>query len=223
MSSPVHVVPEALVLVPLLVVSLTIMLWHLNRTGRFSWPRVIAGAAACCYGAGVLKAVLQPFQIGIDERYHLSWRAFVHLTPLVGAEPGDVLDNVVLFLPLGVFLVLLARVRSARRVTLVGFGLSLIVETTQLLLDVTVSTGRVADVNNLLGNTIGAAVGYALLRLCGCVKPLARLNIAMTWPAASRPTRSAKFPPPAPSGSPRSRRPGKMRPEHDSTTPPHHR
>ena len=106
----------------------------------------------------------------------------MHLTPLIGAEPGDVLDNVMLLLPLGVFLALLARARSARRVALTGFGLSLVIETTQLVLDVTVSTGRVADINDLLGNTIGAAAGYALFRLCGYVAPLARLRTAMTWP-----------------------------------------
>jgi len=162
------------------------MLWRLHSTGRFTWPRAIAGAAACCYGVGVLKEVLQPFQIGINERYYPGWRAFVHLTPLVGAEPGDLLDNVLLFLPLGVFLALIARVRPAPRVTLIGFGLSLMIEATQLVLDVTVSTGRVADVNDLLGNTVGAAVGYAIFRLCGCAAPLARLNIAVTWPSPSR-------------------------------------
>jgi hypothetical protein len=137
----------------------------------------------------VLKEVLQPFQIGIDGHYHLGWRVFLHLTPLAGAEPGDLLDNVVLFLPLGVLLALLARVQSAPRVTLTGFVLSLIVETTQLVPGVTVSPGRVADVNDLLGNTIGAAVGYALFRLCGRIAPLARLNTAMTWPPPGRPPR----------------------------------
>jgi VanZ family protein len=185
MSSPIHDVPEALVLVPLLAVSLAVMLWRLHRGRRFTWPRAIAGAVACAYAAGVLKEVLQPFQIGFGG-YQLGWRAFVHLTPLAGAEPGDLLDNVLLFLPLGVFLALLARVPSAWRATLTGFGLSLIVETTQLVLDVTVSPGRVADVDDLLGNTIGAAAGYAFFRLCGHVAPLGRLNNAMTWPAPNR-------------------------------------
>jgi len=130
----------------------------------------------------VLRKVPQLFQIGIDGGYHLGWRVFIHLTPLVGAEPGDVLDNVVLFLPLGVLLALLARVQSARRVTLIEFVLGLIIETTQFVLGVTVSTGHVAGVNDLLGNTIGAA----LLRLCGCAAPLARLNIAMTSPSPGR-------------------------------------
>ena len=186
MSSPVHNVPEALVLVPLLVVSLAVMLWRLHRGRRFTWPRAIAGVVACAYAVGVLKEVLQPFQIGIDERYYPGWRAFVHLTPLAGAEPGDLLDNVLLFLPLGVFLALLARVPSAWRATLIGFGLSLTIETVQLILDVTVSPGRVADVNDLLGNTVGAVVGYALFRLGRSAAPLARLNTAMTWPPPIR-------------------------------------
>lgn len=71
-------------------------------------------------------------------------------------------------------------------ISVAGFGLSLIIETTQFVLDVTVSPGRVADVNDLLGNTIGAVAGYALLRLCRCAAPLARLDTAMTWPSPSR-------------------------------------
>lgn len=45
MSSPVHDVPKALVLVPLLVVSLAVMLWRLRSGGRFTWPPMIVGAA----------------------------------------------------------------------------------------------------------------------------------------------------------------------------------
>ncbi len=186
MSSPVREVPETLVLLPLLAASLAVMLWRLHRGGRFSWLRAIAGVAACCYGIAVLREVLQPFQVGIDHRFYPGWRAFVHLTPLIGAEPGDMLDNVMLFLPLGVFLVLLARVRSAWRVTLIGFASSLIIEITQLVIDVTVSTGRVADVNDLLGNTIGTAAGYTLACLCRCLAPLARLSSAVAWPSASQ-------------------------------------
>ncbi len=143
----------------------------------------MTGIAACVYGVAVLNEVLRPFQIGIDRRYYLGWRVFVHLTPLHGAEPKDLMLNALLFLPLGVLLPLLARVRSAGRVTLIGVLLSLAIETTQLVLDVTVSVGRVADINDLLGNTVGAFIGYLALRLAILTPPLARPAAAMTWPA----------------------------------------
>ena len=63
MSSPVHEVPEALVLLPLLAVSLAIMLWRLVSTGRFTWPRAIAGAAAC----GELLTAMRPAILGADR------------------------------------------------------------------------------------------------------------------------------------------------------------
>lgn len=129
MSSPVHDVPKALVLVPLLVVSLAVMLWRLRSGGRFTWPPMIVGAAACGYGVGVLKEVLQPSRSG--SMGAITWAGGSSCTsPRWSARSrGDLLDNVVLFLPLRVLLVLRARVRSVPRVTLIGFVLSLMIET----------------------------------------------------------------------------------------------
>jgi VanZ family protein len=186
MSSTVHQIPEAPVLAAFLVVSLTVMVWRLHREARFTWPRATTGIAACVYGAGVLKEVLQPFQIGIDRRYYPGWRVFVHITPLRGAEPSDLILNALLFLPLGMLLPLLTRVRSARRVTLIGLALSFAIETTQLILDVTVSVGRVADINDLLGDTVGAFIGYVALRLSTRTPALARLAAVLAWTAPHR-------------------------------------
>jgi VanZ like protein len=77
---------------------------------------------------------------------------------LVCGEYGgvDVLANVLLFIPAGVGLGLTGL--SPRKAALVGFGVSLVVETLQL----TLIPGRDASLSDLLTNTVGAAIGAGL-------------------------------------------------------------
>ena len=68
--------------------------------------------------------------------------------------------NVLLFVPLGLFLtVLWKRYRSLFRTALFGFGFSLAIELLQLF------TRRATDVNDLMTNTLGAALGWCLGRV----------------------------------------------------------
>jgi glycopeptide antibiotics resistance protein len=182
-TSHIQDIAEPPVLIPMTVVAIAVLLWQLHRRGSITILRSIVVVAACVYGAGVLKEVLEPFQIGFDGP-RPGWRVFIHLTPLAGAEISDMFLNTLLFLPLGVFLPLLARVSSARRIMLLGLATSLAIELTQFVLDLTVSTGRVADINDLLSDTVGALIGYGLLRLAVCIPLVGRLATAATWPAA---------------------------------------
>jgi hypothetical protein len=84
-NSPVHDIPELPVLIPLTVAVIAVLLWQLHRRGSLTPLRGIVSIAACIYGMSVLKEVLQPFQVGFYAP-RLGWRAFIHLTPLAGAE-----------------------------------------------------------------------------------------------------------------------------------------
>lgn len=68
------------------------------------------------------------------------------------------LGNVVMFMPFGFFLPLLWRTPGKTAIA-VGFGASLFVEITQLLLP------RSTDIDDLILNTAGAALGYLFYRL----------------------------------------------------------
>lgn len=67
--------------------------------------------------------------------------------------------NVVLFIPLGFLLPLIWSDFKAKYICIFGFSLSLLVELSQLL------NNRSTDVDDLILNTIGAAVGYILFKL----------------------------------------------------------
>ena len=53
-SAPVRDVPSPAVLIPLLLASLAVMLWRLQRGRRFTWPRAGVGALASTYGVAVV-------------------------------------------------------------------------------------------------------------------------------------------------------------------------
>lgn len=181
-------VPALPVVTTLASVVLAVAVLRLQHRGAATRPRIAAVAVACAYGAGVLGHVLLPFPVHLGAaRDDLApWTVFVQLVPVVTADPIGIVLNVALFVPLGVVLPLLMRDPTAVRVVGAGFLLSLGIEVTQLVADVTVSTGRVADVDDLLGNTLGVGVGYALLRLATVVPAAARAVDAATWPRAGQ-------------------------------------
>jgi glycopeptide antibiotics resistance protein len=176
-----HEITALPVVVPLAVVAFAAMLWRLHRRAALTLPRVLLSAAACVYGAGVVANTLLPISLGRPDD-HQPWSVFLNLVPLVNTEPADMLQNVVVFVPLGLLLPLLARVGSARRILLHGFLLSLTMEVVQLANSVTGHGGHIADINDLLANTLGAAVGHGLFRAALLLPALARTAAAASWP-----------------------------------------
>lgn len=87
---------------------------------------------------------------------NLNLKPFAYLF----SDFGSSFLNVLLFIPLGLFLtVLWKRYRSFLRTILFGFGFSLAIELLQMF------TRRATDVNDLMTNTLGAALGWCLGRI----------------------------------------------------------
>ncbi len=129
--------------------------------------------AAVLYAAALAVITLAPIRWGSDlGRYRNNWKP--QLVPLwnlvVNLRHGDrvlatlagAAGNVVLFLPLGFLLPLLwPRLDRLGRVVGIGFALSAVIELSQLA-----APGvRRADVNDVLMNTLGTALGFLAWRL----------------------------------------------------------
>ncbi|AWB92297.1 VanZ family protein [Aeromicrobium chenweiae] len=183
---PTHQIPTLPVVVPLGLLMFAAMLWLLHRRGAVTALRVLVAAVVCVYGVGVVANTILPIYTGRVDDYGQSWTVYLNLAPLGDYELADALTNVVVFLPLGVLLPIVARVDSALRVLVCGFVLSLTMEAVQLANSVTGHGGHVADINDLLANTLGAPLGYAVLRAAMLLPPVARLVAATTWPAGRR-------------------------------------
>jgi glycopeptide antibiotics resistance protein len=180
MTSPYEITALPVV-VPLAVVAFAVLLGHLRRRHALSVLRAIVAAVMCVYGAGVVGNTVLPVTVG-GTASDLPWWSHLNLVPLVGTEPRDMLQNVVVFVPLGLLLPLVSRARSLPSVLLAGFLLSLTMEALQFLNAVVADGGHIADVNDLLANTLGAVVGCGLFRLALRLPVLGGLARAATWP-----------------------------------------
>jgi len=177
----VSVLPSVVLLA---VLASVVLLERLRRRAALTVPRAVVGVVAAVFVAGMLGNTVLPVHLGRSS--DRAWWQYLHLTPLVGTDPRDMVMNVVVFLPLGVLLPLIARVRSARRVLLIGFLTSLTMELLQWVNAVTVHGGHLPDVNDLLANTVGTPLGYGAFRAALALPGFARLARAATWPVAPR-------------------------------------
>lgn len=145
-----------------------------RRRGRLSVGRVGFWAASLVYFLAIWSYTLLPLPASDDYRCSgavLSLAptvddvvgAFADGSPLTDVRLLQVVFNVLLFVPLGFLIRVVAR-RGVLVGTLAGFVLSLIIETTQLtgVWGIFPCGYRLFDVGDLLTNTLGALVGSVL-------------------------------------------------------------
>jgi glycopeptide antibiotics resistance protein len=159
----------ATVLVPQLIL-------QRERFGRIIVRRVaVTGAVLCyaCLGVAVVLLPLPgpntprlaqtiqlvPFKWITDVRFDRTGPGLLNALTTTAFEQMAL--NVLLFVPLGIFARLLWR-RGFVGTTLLGFGCSLLIELTQLTADWGTAPFpyRIFDVDDLITNTTGAAVGW---------------------------------------------------------------
>lgn len=161
MFGEIHALP---VVVPLAAAAFATGVVVLRRRDELTPPRVLVLLVLCVYLAGILANTIFP----IYRDFPAADRprsAGLALVPLSDYEIADALMNVVVFAPLGALIpVLLSGTSSLRGVLSIAAGLSLAIEVTQYLTARWLHGGHIADVNDLLFNVIGAAVGYGAYR-----------------------------------------------------------
>ncbi len=144
----VDVIPAALVIVPLfLVLHCTVYEQDFRKS--------ILGCLFCLYLAAVFALV------GIPNVTYVRFEVNLNLIPILGMAEDftNSMLNILLFVPLGFFLpVLWGRFRTLRPAMLFGFGLSLMIELLQIL------TFRATDVNDLITNVLGTAIGFLIAK-----------------------------------------------------------
>lgn len=125
---------------------------------KFPWGKVLLWLAFFCYLIVVLYATMlrwggffvREWNLHLFRAWREAWNNFS------AKNWANVLLNIAMFVPLGVFLPLLGRCfRKWYWTVPVGIGVSLTIELLQL------ATGRgICDVDDLFCNALGAAVGY---------------------------------------------------------------
>lgn len=167
----------------LALAGLVLVVWGLRRRESLTLPCLLAGIALCVYVAGVLANTAFPIFLG-ESYADGSWTQHLNLVPLRDTEVVDIIQNVIIFAPLGLLLPLVFPLRTALGVILGAAALSLSIEALQLLNAVTGHGGHITDVNDLLANILGAALGYGVVRLAIEIPVIRRVVMAFAWPSS---------------------------------------
>ncbi len=179
---------ELSIAIVLFVAVFPIALWfltyhHYHRHGTFRGWSAILTIATFAYTTGVIAFTLFPFpERGLANclsgggRFHVQliplsslsdianvWQSVGFPSIVTSAVFLQVVLNIALLIPLGMLLAY--RYRNSFGFTiLAGFGVSLLIETVQgtAMLGIFDCPYRLADVDDLITNTAGAAVGWAI-------------------------------------------------------------
>jgi glycopeptide antibiotics resistance protein len=173
-------VPVLPVVVPLAAAMFVALLWHLHRRDRLSPPRAIVAFLLCLYAAGVVANTVFPIFLDMPDSAE-PWTAYLDVVPLVGYEFSDAVTNILVFVPLGMLVSLLVSSTSWWRVPVVAATLSLAIELAQLFTARLLGGGHIADVNDLLFNVVGAALGLGLISMFSRVPGAALLINRFRW------------------------------------------
>ena len=170
------------VVVPVAAIAFGVLLWGLRRRGAVTLPRVLVAAVLCVYGAGVVANTVFPVFLDMPGGTQ-PWSSSISVRLFDDYEAADAVQNVLVFLPVGVLVPLALRTHSLWRVAVAGVVFSLFIETVQLFSSHYLHGGHVADVNDLFYNAEGAPLGYGLFVLATRVPAVAWLAQRSRWPS----------------------------------------
>lgn len=140
--------------------------WHARRGRMGRALRIAIGDALLVASVLVILRATLPSDLppsGLDPWTWMPFQDLIRAWPFDrsrGVILGQMAQNVVLFLPFGMALVLRQRRAPLWRVVLVSAAFSMGIEVTQGL----AGNGRAADVTDVLMNALGGACGWALGR-----------------------------------------------------------
>ncbi|MDO5742902.1 MAG: VanZ family protein [Micrococcaceae bacterium] len=141
---------------------LVALLMHFASRGKERAQRRVLAVAIALWAAGLAVAVLPgaPLPDPSIPAGTFNWAPFLaHQDRDLGVEMAA---NLGLFAPLGLMLAFLWRRLSVLKTTMLVLGISICIETTQLLL----RNNRAADITDIITNTVGglaaALLGWAL-------------------------------------------------------------
>lgn len=174
-----------------LVFVIPLVAWT-NRRDRIGWSLSLARLAFAAYVVVLIGLLFTPFpfppwtrlpeeSLDAYRPWPFPWVNLVPFETIAGAlrygldwQPGRVLvGNVLAFAPFGVFLpILWPSRRSLISVVGAGLAISLGLEAVQLGLSLLIGAPyRVADVDDVMINVLGVALGYGLYRAIGLFLP----------------------------------------------------
>jgi glycopeptide antibiotics resistance protein len=148
-----------------LLVWLKSLLPRLSKLTRWQMLTLIS-AAVYLIVVGYLTLAPTSYAFVTDQEVAplMVGTAPVNLVPF-WSTTADFYQNVVMMLPMGVYIGLMVPQFNWRGVVVAGGLISIAIETMQFFLDLTVGLSRWVDINDVITNTLGVLVGWLILKL----------------------------------------------------------
>lgn len=154
------------VLVPFFIVVLLFLIFNtFFRAANSLWQFLLL-TTFFIYLLSMIHLVFFPIEVNIGEYANLTpWYMTINYFPILTIDLKTFLLNIIMMIPFGMYLPLLnQKVHSLKEVALHGLLISLSFEIIQFILKATLGNGRSTDINDIIANTLGAIVGFLLLK-----------------------------------------------------------
>lgn len=148
-----------------------VLIWVKIQSGnlrRLTWYQLLTILSAIIYILGVSYLTLAPTSYAFVGPQRISpmmiGSAPINVIPF-WSTTADFYQNVLMMLPMGVYVGLMLPKFTFKKVVFTGLGVSATIEFLQLVLDLSVGLSRWVDINDVLTNTVGVLVGWLFLKL----------------------------------------------------------
>lgn len=129
------------------------------------------------YFCGVFEVALLPIPMNDKQilanqalKFGLNYNTQPFFIDLFVSQYSSYMDylipNIVMLVPFGFLMNYKLKKPSFSKIVILSMTFSLCIEMTQLMMQLTLYTRRVADINDLLSNTFGGMLGWSLYMLC---------------------------------------------------------
>ncbi|AYV34259.1 VanZ family protein [Erysipelothrix rhusiopathiae] len=129
------------------------------------------------YFCGVFEVALLPIPMNDKQilanqalKFGLNYNTQPFFIDLFVSQYSSYMDylipNIVMLVPFGFLMNYKLKKPSFLKIVLLSMTFSLCIEMTQLMMQLTLYTRRVADINDLLSNTFGGMLGWSLYIVC---------------------------------------------------------
>lgn len=154
------------ILIPAFLIFIIYMFFMTIKNKKYRGGQFLLVTSFAVYFLSMIHLVFFPIEINIGEYANLTpWYKSINFIPLLTIDAATFILNIIMLVPLGMYLPLLSsKFQSVKKAASIGLYISLSFEFTQLLMRIIFGNGRSTDINDLLANTLGAVIGFLLIR-----------------------------------------------------------
>lgn len=154
------------ILIPAFLIFMIYMFFMTIKNKKYRGGQFLLVTSFAVYFLSMIHLVFFPIEINIGEYANLTpWYKSINFIPLLTIDVATFILNIIMLVPLGMYLPLLSsKFQSVKKAASMGLYISLSFEFTQLLMRIIFGNGRSTDINDLLANTLGAVIGFLLIR-----------------------------------------------------------